>query len=62
VAWREPNDFWRQRLREFVDLFHSRSDLEEIRDFCVSTHNRPIEESAGEVIAKAGWVSAEPLA
>lgn len=61
VAWREPNDFWRQRLREFVDLFHSRSDLEEIRDFCVSTHNRPIEESAGEVIAKAGWVSAEPL-
>lgn len=55
VTAREPNEFWRQRLQAFVDLFHSRSDLEEIRDFCVSTHDRSIEESAREVIEKAGW-------
>lgn len=55
VTSREPNEFWRQRLVEFVDLFHARSDLEEIRDFLVSTHGRSIEDSAREVIEKAGW-------
>lgn len=55
VTSREPNEFWRQRLRGFVDLFHARSDLEEIRDFWVSTHGRSIEESAREVVEKAGW-------
>ena len=55
VTAREPNEFWRQRLLAFVDLFHTRSDLEAIRDFCVSTHGRSVEESAREVVAKAGW-------
>ncbi len=61
VTSREPNEFWRQRLRGFVDLFHARSDLEEIRDFWVSTHDRSIEESAREVVEKAGWQQAERL-
>ncbi len=55
VTAREPNEFWQQRLSEFVDLFHRRTDLAGIRDFQVSTHDRSIEDSAREVIERAGW-------
>jgi chloramphenicol 3-O-phosphotransferase len=55
VAAREPNEFWRTRLRDFVDLYHRRTDLARIRDFEVSTHDRPVTEAAQEAIAKAGW-------
>jgi chloramphenicol 3-O-phosphotransferase len=55
VTAREPNDFWRDRLCYFLDLFGSRTDLDRIRDFEVSTHDRPVDEAAREVIAKAGW-------
>jgi predicted kinase len=55
VTARESNEFWRQRLRDFVDLYHGRTDLDRIRDFAVSTHDRSIEDAAREVIAKAGW-------
>jgi hypothetical protein len=55
VTAREPNEFWRERLRAFVDLYHRRSDLERIRDFQVATHEVPEEQAAREVIAKAGW-------
>jgi shikimate kinase len=57
VTSREPNEFWQQKLRDFVDLFHTRTDLAEIRDFEVSTHARSIEDSAREVIEKAGWLA-----
>jgi hypothetical protein len=55
VAEREPNEFWRDRLRDFVHLYHGRTDLDRIRDFGVSTHDRPIADAAREVIVKAGW-------
>jgi predicted kinase len=55
VTAREPNEFWRDRLLAFVDLFDSRTDLDRIRDFRVSTHDRPIADAAREVLAKAGW-------
>ena len=55
VTAREPNEYWQGRLRSFVDLFLGRSDLANIRDFEVSTHNRSAEEAAHEVIGKAGW-------
>ena len=55
VSAREPDEYWRSRLRDFVDLYHSRSDLARIRDFQVSTHDRTITESARDVVAKAGW-------
>jgi predicted kinase len=60
VTAREPNEFWRDRLRAFVDLYHGRTDLDRIRDFAVSTHDRPIDDAAREVIAKAGWVISAP--
>jgi energy-coupling factor transporter ATP-binding protein EcfA2 len=55
VTAREPNDYWRNVLRNFVDLYHQRSDLEIIRDFQVSTHDRSIDDAAREVIKKTGW-------
>jgi predicted kinase len=68
VRVREPNEYWQNMLRYFVDLYHQRSDLARIRDFQVSTHNRSVDEAAREVTEKAGWqprsgaeTSAQPL-
>jgi predicted kinase len=55
VSAREPNEYWQDLLRAFVDLYHRRSDLASIRDFQVSTHDRSVNEAAREVIEKAGW-------
>ena len=58
VTAREFNEFWQDRLRDFVDLYHRRTDLAAIRDFHVTTHDKSIDEAAHEVIAKAGWHTA----
>jgi hypothetical protein len=42
-------------VRDFVDLYHRRGDLPKIRDFQVTTHDKPLDETAQEVIEKAGW-------
>ena len=55
VTAREPNEYWQSRLRDFVDLYHRRSDLPKVRDFQVTTHDKSVDETAQEVIEKAGW-------
>jgi predicted kinase len=55
VTAREPNEFWQGRLQSFVDLYHRRTDLARIRDFQVATHGRSVDDTAQEVIEKAGW-------
>lgn len=55
VTAREGNAYWQSRLRDFVDLYHRRTDLGRIRDFEVSTHGTPIADAAREVVEKAGW-------
>lgn len=55
VTAREPNSYWQSKLRDFVDLYHRRSDLSKIRDFQVTTHGKSADEAAQEVIEKAGW-------
>lgn len=60
VTAREPNEYWQSRLRDFVDLYHRRSDLAKIRDFQVSTHDRSVDEAAQEVVDKAGWPGRGP--
>ena len=57
VTAREPNEYWRDRLRCFVDLYHQRDDLPGIRDFRVATHDRSVDETAREILAKAGWLN-----
>jgi hypothetical protein len=60
VISREPNEFWKSRLLDFVAMYHDRDDQTAIRDFQVSTHDRSIEESAAEVIDWCGWSDAAP--
>jgi len=55
VTAREPNEFWREGLRRWVDVFHARDDLHRIRDFLVSTHERSVADAAREVVTKVGW-------
>jgi predicted kinase len=58
VTAREPNEFWRAKLRKYVDLYHQRTDLAEISDFQVNTHGCTVDEAAWQVVEKAGWGSA----
>jgi gluconate kinase len=58
VTVREPNEFWRTKLREFVDLYRRRTDLPQIRNFQVNTHLCTVDEAAWQVVEKAGWSSA----
>jgi len=58
VISREPNEFWRSRVLDFVAMYHDRGDHDSIRDFQVSTHGRSVEQSAAEVIERCGWSSA----
>ncbi|MBM2616623.1 AAA family ATPase [Actinoplanes sp. LDG1-06] len=55
VTEREPTDEWRSRLRDFVDLYHSRDDHDRIRRFRVSTHPATVETSVRDILDKAGW-------
>jgi hypothetical protein len=59
VIGREPNEFWRSRLLDFVAMYHDRGDHRAIRDFQVSTHGRSVDESAVEVVERCGWIPAE---
>lgn len=60
VRAREPNEFWQERLRAFVDHHARRTDLATIRDFTVSTHDRPIKATAREILDRAGWPPSHP--
>lgn len=62
VTAREPNEFWREGLRGWVGVYHARNDLDKIRDFLVSTHERPEEDAARQVIEKVGWAAARHAA
>ncbi len=57
ITAREPDEFWRSRLRDFVELFHSRADLPGIRDFQVSTHDRSPEDTAREILETMRWTA-----
>ena len=55
VAAREPNAYWQERLRKWVDVYHQRDESQTFGDFQVTTHDKSIDEAAKEVIEKAGW-------
>lgn len=55
VTAREPNEYGKECLRRWVDVFHARTDRDRVRDFLVSTHERSEEDAAWEVVEKAGW-------
>lgn len=55
VTEREPTEEWRESLRSWVDHHAGRTDLAEIRDILISTHDRTVEEAAREVLWAVGW-------
>ena len=55
VAAREPNAYWQERLRKWVDVYHQRDESQTFGDFQVTTHDKSIDEAAKEAIEKAGW-------
>lgn len=57
VTAREPNEFWQEGLRRWVDVYHARDDLDRIRDFLVSTDERSEQDAAREIIDKVGWLA-----
>ncbi|SDT35806.1 hypothetical protein SAMN04488543_3927 [Friedmanniella luteola] len=57
VTEREPTDAWRAGLRQWVDVYHARSDHERIRDFQVATHPATVEESVREILRLTGWAA-----
>jgi hypothetical protein len=58
VTEREPTEEWRASLRAWVDHHAARTDLADVRDVLVSTHERTKEESALDVLRAIGWVDA----
>ena len=60
VTQREPTDEWRASLTAWVDHHAARTDLEQIRDVLVSTHDRTEEDAAGEVLRLIGWTATAP--
>lgn len=57
VSAREPNAYWQDRLRNWVEVYHRRDASQKFGNFQVSTHNRSIDETAQEIIEQAGWHS-----
>jgi hypothetical protein len=55
VTEREPNQFWKSRLLDFIGTYHDRDDHAAIRDFLVHTHPASVEQAAAEVIRGCGW-------
>lgn len=57
VMQREPNDYWKSKLRKLVEAYRERDEQERFRDFQVSTESRSVGESAQEIVGILGWES-----
>lgn len=56
ISVREPNAFWRSRLEEWVDIYYQRDASQKFGDFEVTTHDKSVDETAGEILARARWL------
>jgi Cdc6-like AAA superfamily ATPase len=55
VTNREPNAYWQERLRKWVDVYLQRDESQKFGDFQVTTHDKSIGETANEILKKSGW-------
>jgi len=55
VTAREPTEEMAVGLREWVDVYHARSDHERIRHFQVSTYPATVMESVRTILQLANW-------
>lgn len=56
VTEREPTDEWATALRRWIDVYHSRSDHDRIRQFQVVTHPATVGECVDEILDRMGWL------
>lgn len=59
VTEREPTDEWRAALRNWIDIYHARSDHESIRNFQVTTHPATVDESVDQILHLTGWLASD---
>jgi predicted kinase len=57
VTEREPTDEWAAGLRNWIDVYHARSDHERIRDFKVTTYPATVNESVRQILHLTGWLA-----
>ena len=55
VTEREPTEEMAVALRQWVDVYHARSDHERIRDFEVATYPATVDESGQRILQLANW-------
>ncbi|GAB3615265.1 P-loop nucleotide/nucleoside kinase family protein [Humibacter ginsengisoli] len=56
VTEREPTEEWATALRQWVDVYHARSDHDRIRHFQVVTYPATVDESVHEILERTGWM------
>lgn len=55
VAEREPNEYWREKLRTLVNNYADRSEDTKFGEIKIKTDSMSIDEVAKEVIKEVGW-------
>jgi len=58
VTKREPNDYWRNKLRNLIDKHMSKNSADEFGDFRVRTDDKSIDDAAREILQRLGWKEA----
>ena len=57
VIAREPDEYWRSRLRRLVDRHLGKDPTDRVGDFRVRTDDKSIDEATREIIVRLGWSS-----
>jgi tRNA uridine 5-carbamoylmethylation protein Kti12 len=55
VTNREPNEYWRSKLRNLVEKYISKASAERFGDFQVRTDDKSIEDATKNIIERVGW-------
>lgn len=55
VMKREPNEYWRNKLRKLVEGYLQRDAQNKFGDFRVRTDNQSIDDAAKEILEYLGW-------
>jgi adenylylsulfate kinase-like enzyme len=55
VSVREPNDYWKKRLENWVDVYSQRDASQKFGDFEVTTDGKSINDTITEILEKVNW-------
>jgi energy-coupling factor transporter ATP-binding protein EcfA2 len=58
VTSREPNEYWRSKLRSLVDKHISKIPAEQFGDFRVRTDDKSINDAVQNILERLGWKAA----